>query len=170
MGRQIEVVLSDPEEDEFLQFLRGSADVQLIRSFSPSKEALFVRELEPREEGHWTYYIWNKAFPWQPRVTTTRDGRLFYVENKSHAPVLEYSRHKVGATPPSPGRLYWAKSFSAPPTGVAYDVTAFERWYESLVRWVRKHRRRANYSVKWTAATCHAIFIRIVAAATYLKR
>jgi len=27
-----------------------------------------------------------------------------------------------------------------------------------------------NYSVKWTAATGHGIFVRIVAAATYLKR
>lgn len=64
---------------------------------------------------------------------TRTDLPSAYVSNSSAAPVLEYSRH----TQHSPGRIYWAKHFSAP-TGLAYDAAAFERWYDSVARWVKK--------------------------------
>lgn len=39
------------------------------------------------------------------------------------------------------GRLYWPKSFVAP-DGLDYDVNAFSRWYDGLVRWVRKNGKK----------------------------
>ena len=38
------------------------------------------------------------------------------------------------------GRIYWGKNSSAP-EGLAYDVSAFEKWYERVVRWLRKQRQ-----------------------------
>jgi hypothetical protein len=145
MGRQIAVALSEEAEDAFLKFLRQTAEIQLILPFAETKDALFVDQVEPRGSHHWSHYIWNKTFPWQPEFAQTRSdlppdrrGR-YYVSNKSAAPILEYSRHNFDV-PASRGRIYWSKYFSAP-DGPAYDVDSFERWYESVVRWLRKHQR-----------------------------
>ncbi len=134
MGRQVEVSLSEDEERALLAFMRMSANVQIIRTFAPSQAALFLDAFEPRGEGNWTYHLWNRSFAWEPQFSVTRtDQPSAYVSNSSSGPLLEYSRH----TSHGPGRIYWARHFSAP-DGLAYNVAAFERWYNSVVRWVKR--------------------------------
>jgi len=134
MGRQVEASLSEGDEQALLDFLRTESSVQIIRAFSPSQDALFVDSFEPRGEGNWHYYLWNRSFNWEPRFSvTSTDPPLVYVSNKSTAPLLEYTRH----TQHGRGRIYWAKRFSAP-SGLLYDVAAFERWYVSVARWVKR--------------------------------
>jgi len=141
VGRQIAANLAEEDESEFLHFLRRSADIQLIRSFARTKDALFVDAFEPRGAGNWTYYIWNRAFPWVPTFAQTRADLpdverrgWYYIDNMSAAPLLEYTRKGPDANAKD-GRLYWAKTFSAP-NGLAYDVPAFERWYEAVTKWL----------------------------------
>jgi hypothetical protein len=156
MGRQVAIDLSDQDEVEFLSFLRQSADIQIIRGFAKSPESLFVEKFEPRGAGNWDYALWNKAFPWQPTFAQTkldlpeleRRG-LYYVANKSTAPLLEYSRQARGPNA-AYGRVYWAKDFSAP-SGLEYDVEAFASWYESVARWLRsRSATRSNKSLERT--------------------
>jgi hypothetical protein len=154
MGRQVVVALSDSDEVEFLHFLRQSADIQLFESFASTESELRVDAFGTRA-GHWSYTIWNRAFPWEPVVAQTRQDLadpsrrgLFYIANKSDAPLLEYSRHSLEPSGPD-GRLYWSKYFAAP-KGLAYNVVAFEQWYESVVRWLRRHKARSNYALKRT--------------------
>jgi hypothetical protein len=150
MGRQVQVALSDDDETDFLTFLRESADIQLLRSSAPTPDQIFVDKFAAREEGHWQYFVWNKGFPWKPEFrTVAADAPVIerrgwaYVSNSGIAPVLEYDRHNFSARGVT-GRIYWAKYFSAS-NGLAYDVHAFERWYMSIARWLRKRgRRRAD--------------------------
>jgi hypothetical protein len=136
MGRQLEIVLSEEQELALLAFMRASADVQVIRGFAPTQDELFVQSFEPRGEGNHFYCLWNRSFNWEPRFSLTRtDPPSVYVSNKSAAPLIEYSRH----TQHGPGRIYWAKHFSAP-AGPAYDVAAFEGWYNSVARWLKNLR------------------------------
>jgi len=147
MGRQIQVALLDEDEADFVAFLRSSAQIQIIESFAPTPAHLFVDRLLPREDGHWQYFIWNKAFAWEPELSfvapdAPNAGRRgwAYISNKGSAPLIEYDRHNF-APKGAAGRVYWAKAFSAP-LGVAYDVASFEVWYNSVVRWLRKRGRR----------------------------
>ena len=134
MGRQVEVSLSEEQERELLAFLRAQANVQIIRTFSLSQAALFLDSFDPRGENNWSYYLWNRSFDWVPQYSVTRtDPPSAYVSNSSTAPLLEYSRY----TQHGPGRIYWAKNFSSP-NDLTYDVAAFERWYDSVVRRVKK--------------------------------
>ncbi len=143
MGRQIAANLAEGDEIELLHFLRSSTDIQLIKTFARTKDALFVNEFEPRGPGNWTYYVWNRAFQWVPTYAQTRTDLpdverrgWYYIDNASTAPLLEYTRKGPGPNEMD-GRLYWAKTFSAP-NGLAYDVPAFERWYEAVTRWIRR--------------------------------
>ena len=147
MGRQTAVAMTDLDEVEFLTFLRGTADIQLVESFAPTKEELFVDAFSPRRRGHWTYDIWNRAFDWKIEYKRVRDcvpksqnPGWYYVSNTHNAPLIEYSRHNFNdASGLTYGRVYWSKFFAAEPNDIHYDVNAFSVWYDRIVRWIRKN-------------------------------
>lgn len=148
MGKQTAVALTDDVEVEFLRYLRSIADIQLIESFATVAPELFVSDFAARQ-GHWNYLIWNKAFAWSPEFARTRSDlpdqsrrNLYYVSNASAAPLVQYTRHNFDGDAPT-GRLYWAKSFAAP-RGLSYDTTAFDSWFQLVVRWARHHAVRSS--------------------------
>ena len=143
MGRQTQVAMTDADERDFLAFLRSTADIQLFESSAPSPEQIVVDDFAPREQGHWQYFVWNRAFPWTPEYGQVADGAVVrervgwsYLRNSSTAPLLEYDRHNFTIARGVTGRVYWAKHFA---TGaLAYDPAAFSRWFDTVVRWIRK--------------------------------
>jgi hypothetical protein len=142
MGRQIAIAMTQKDEALFLEFLQSSADIKLIESFAPSIDELFVDRFSSELTGHWTYDIWNTRFHWNPiynRVSARAHNKehigWHYVFNKGAAPLLEFGRSDVRQG--RYGRIYWSKYFSAP-DGLDYDVDEFSRWYDSIVRWVKK--------------------------------
>jgi hypothetical protein len=134
MGRQLAIVATEQDELEFLAFLRSTARIELFESFAPTVGELRVECFASERAGHFHYQIWNSSFPWTPEYGQTKKGNLHYVSNLGAAPILEFSRSGPGQ---KPGRIYWAKYFSAP-NGLSYDVERFEAWFNRIVRWVRK--------------------------------
>lgn len=132
MGRQISLVATLEDERAFLDFLRSTAALRLFESFAPTVSGLWVDTFAPEFEGHISYGIWNTAFAWEPSYSQvgprahdpTHIG-WSYVSNAGCAPVLEFSR----SSPRRPGRLYWARDFSAP-DGLDYDADAFSKWID----------------------------------------
>jgi hypothetical protein len=134
VGRQIAVSMSLDDEALFWKFLHSIAEVDIYRSWSPSEAPVdsFVVD-----RGANTFYIHNKAFPWKPEFE-----RVDYTDQETgkagtylrivyhHAPLVHYSRNL---------RLYWPKYFVSQPGDLHYDVEAFNKWFSSLMRWVRKH-------------------------------
>jgi len=142
MGRQMAVALTPVDETAFLDFLRSEADIQLIEPFAPSKRELWVESFATERTGHWDYCVWNQQFPWAPAYGRVKGDAYqkecvgwYFVANLDAAPVIEFTRSDVAQA--KYGRLYWAKSFSAP--RLDYDVEEFSRWYDSIVRWIRKN-------------------------------
>ncbi len=145
MGKQTHIVATLEDEEGFFRFVRETADVALFESHAPTIETLWKRSLEAERRGHFQYFIWNKAFPWTPEYALTEfqahSTRLYYVTNKGDAPLVEFDR--CGFHPIRQGRIYWSKDFSAP-NGLDYDVASFSRWYDSLVRWIRKRGQKLS--------------------------
>lgn len=150
MGRQTSVAMTDKDEEAFITFLRSSADIQFLEDFAPTIESIWVDSFSPREQGHWTYYIWNTVFGWIPEFEQVRKGSSkgsgdFYVSNISGAPIIEYTRHdfqdRTGLTY---GRLYWAKFFAVSAESLKYDVHEFSRWYDQVIRWIRKNGKQID--------------------------
>lgn len=150
MGRQIQVAMTDADEREFVGFLRSISTIQIIESSAPASHLMMVEKFAPPDGGHWQYFIWNTAFAWTPDYgqvsqQAIESGRAgwSYLRNSSTAPVLEYDRHNFTDPRGVTGRIYWAKSFGSP-GALAYDVDAFSKWFDQVVRWIRKHGRRAD--------------------------
>jgi hypothetical protein len=150
MGRQIQVAMTEPDEEEFVGFLRSTAAIQILESSAPVPSSMMVERFAPARDGHWQYFVWNTAFAWVPEYgqvspQAVESGRAgwAYVRNSSMAPVLEYDRHNFTSPRGVTGRIYWAKTFAA--TGpLPYDVEAFSKWFDQVVRWIRKNGRRAE--------------------------
>ena len=55
--------------------------------------------------------------------------------------LIEYDHHNFSDKRGIKGRIYWAKFFAAP-KGLCYDVEGFTKWYDRVVRWIRKEGRQ----------------------------
>ena len=142
MGRQIQIAATQPDEKTFLSFLRRSGEIAIISTFSRIRDTLWFDKFAPQLSGNWSYHIWNKEFPWKPEYRQTDKANnlvkngLFYISNLNTAPVIEFRRSDVPKR--KYGRIYWAKEFAAP-DGLNYDVEIFGKWFDKIVRWVRKN-------------------------------
>lgn len=157
MGRQTSVAMSEQDETKFLTFLRADADVRIYRRAAPTPELLLVPSFPPRRHGEWVYLIWNTAFAWKPeygiwQAAVVQDPQLtgkVYIRNQAGAPVLEYARHAIDNPAPQVyGRIYWNTDFAIR-TGPEYDVVAFGRWYDHVIRWVRRNSSRVEVAKNW---------------------
>lgn len=146
MGRQIALAATRADEQVFLAFLRGTAEIAILESFAETQDKLWVDNFSPQLNGHWTYTIWNKSFSWEPAYKRIGNKSVdpsmigwYYTSNRDTAPIIEFSRSDIAHN--KFGRVYWAKDFAAP-QGLVYDTDRFSKWFDDIVRWVRKAGRR----------------------------
>lgn len=141
------MAMTEVDEANFLEFIRGIADVELLIGFASTEEGLIVQDFEPRQPGHWTYHIWNRQFPWKKEYGRVRDDipesqrrGWIYFKNMGVAPLIEYTRHNFhDTTGLSYGRVYWSKNFTLGKGEEQYDFDAFSKWYDTIVRWIGKN-------------------------------
>jgi hypothetical protein len=144
MGRQIPIIATSKDEEAFLTFLRDTAPIVIFESVAPTIDGLRVDRFSSAKDGHLQYHIWNQSFPWRPVYGQVNEGESkgwYFISNGGSAPILEFTRSGQ-----SPGRIYWAKHFSAP-DGLRYDVGGFEKWFNKIIRWTKKratHIRRGS--------------------------
>jgi len=147
MGRQISIALMPEDEEQFLAFLKASGDVALYRAWSPTPGPVSSFELAEAASRFW---IHNLAFGWEPvfeeieyQDKSTGGPASYFRLSTHHAPLIEYSRHPMGATNPQVGgRLYWEKRFMSQPHEIQYDIAAFDAWFSFVAKWVRKHGKK----------------------------
>jgi hypothetical protein len=145
MGRQIQIAMTRIDEDAFLRFVRKTAEIRIFGIFTQTQDLLWVNSFDETLTGHWIYSLWNLKFPWDPtygqvtRAKDPKDNGKWYVSNTNVAPIIELTRSAVDER--KYGRLYWGKDFSAP-KGLGYDVEAFGKWFDMVIRWVRKNGQR----------------------------
>lgn len=158
MGRQTSTALSEADEEAMLAFLRADADVQIYRWTAPSSDQLPVSVFPPREGDDQHFLLWNTAFPWQPEFGSRQARESpgaeprpeFYVSNRFGSPLVEYTRHPLhDPRPVMHGRLYWNTDF-ATYHGPEYDHEAFRRWYDHIIRWIRKNGIRVRIAKGWS--------------------
>lgn len=135
MGKQLAFVMGEKDEQAFIDFLKGSAEVVLIESFSKDKNLLFTDNIARELKGHFSYKVWNKKFKWVPAYSTTIHGD-YYVSNTNSAPLVEFTRSRKYDTKKAYGRIYWSKYFLS--NELEYNVDEFNKWYEQIARWIKK--------------------------------
>jgi hypothetical protein len=67
MGRQIAIAATSADEESLLSFLHQSAEIRLFLPCAATIEALWVDRFAPFGRYHTQYFIWNKAYAWNPK-------------------------------------------------------------------------------------------------------
>jgi hypothetical protein len=137
MGRQIHVYMMPDDREAFLRFVQKN---DLVAVISEGSDSLIVRPLEVRDfHVHKNVYLWNRRFlpsfkrKWMP-------GPRYYGASVFDLPLLQLTGSTFTTWEDKPaivqGRLYgvFDPDLEKPP--------GFEKWYESIVRWVRKNYRK----------------------------
>ena len=140
-------------------FLRScaDADVRVLQWSAPTPELIFVPEFAKRGPGQHSYRLWNTAFPWKPEIAQWEPDKvldpilpgLYYLKNTPGTPLVEYTREPFDN--PSAlvhGRVYWNTDFAIY-TGPPYDAALFGRWFDKIVRWLRKRGNRVELTKGW---------------------
>lgn len=155
MGRQIQFYMLRDDRDAFLRYALDDDD--LVALISEGSDSPIVRPLDQgslKTEG--AIYLWNRRFlprfkrHWMP-------GPRYYGVNVLSLPVLEYCGSKVtnweGRVALTQGRLYgvFDSYLGKPPE--------FEKWYERLIRWIRKNYRKSPTSIGgYLGPSAHELF------------
>jgi hypothetical protein len=134
MGRQIQFHMLAEDCKQFLSFIRDQDPVVVIDWCSESAEMKEV--LQPWEFGGW-YCLWNQALlPLLKRKFVPQSDRGPYYRIDSVCPVIEFSY-------PNPQQDAWdgrpALTQGRVWAGFERENKDFERWYNAIVRWIRKN-------------------------------
>lgn len=148
MGRQIQICTTESDNDIFRDYLLSKYDCVFYQRFAQTEASLLIDSFNETYLKESTILIYFKSFEWSPRTkqTSTKE-QLYYLENTSTAPILEFS--KTDWETGHHGRLYWSKNFSGDPD---YDISKFESIYKDIIKWVKKH---SGGSVKTSGITVY---------------
>lgn len=151
MGQQLQIFATEKDNERIRDFLINNYECEFYQDFSKTKEGLRINDFNETYHKTGKIRIHNKAFPWTPTYSQTQtDEKLFYINNGSLAPIIEFSKTDIELS--IHGRMYWSKYFSGNPT--TYDVQEFEKFYNLVINWVKKN---SKGTVKW--AGCNIYYL-----------
>jgi hypothetical protein len=162
MGRQTSIVATHSDEQAFLRFLRSKWKIKLFRFAAASEDDIWLDDIPPFCPLDRQLYVWNCDFPWQPQfglILPERQTpqRKIYVKNVGSSPAIEFYRtdeenfFDKGFTATSHGRVYWSGRNDP---ASSYDVDAFSRWYDTVIRWLRRQGQRVQET-----KSCHYFYL-----------
>ena len=138
MGRQIAIRLSREKEIEFSNYLKSNK-IRIIFPLCEEKKLYFFNEIPPEGPYLWQLHLWNEKFKFNPEFTEIKEeyrkDKYRYIHHVLTKPLIEYSRGQIS-------RIYWDKDFGI--SGREYDIEEFEKWYNEVVKWIKKNCKYIN--------------------------
>lgn len=138
MGRQVYFHFLSEDRDAFLKFVQQRDAVIVTETSGGTTEIEPIDHLDPKHRQY--LCLWHRGL--QPNmkrefVPESEEGPYYRIDD-FHLPVIEFSTSFRAVWDGRPalgqGRLY----------GTFENKTAeFRKWYEALVRWIRKNSRRS---------------------------
>ncbi len=147
MGRQVNFYMTHEDEQEFLGFVRSTGTIAVFMTTQDSAELLELNEL-PAEDVEGAYFLcfWNKDISPHPKLKFITEQNHYCVD-KMESEVVEFLRCVTIDQRLNPGRIwteitYW--DLNEDPPVMIRKPPAFEKWYNKLAAWLRKHGTRSE--------------------------
>ena len=148
MGKQVNFYMLGADEQDFIRFVLGDSRVVLLGtpSFTDSPRILNELPSEYSPELDYAVYLWRQGDPLFLRHTVMIGGPLigreaYFVDSDSS--VIEFIRSRLFAEDHviTRGRI-WADMQRLEHGAFVYKGEEFEKWYDGLAAWIRKHYRK----------------------------
>lgn len=142
MGRQVNFYMTEADEQEFIAYIRSSGNIAIFESKQASTEIVELQELPPVGKPGWfALILWNKDCSPKPTLKSI-EKQNYYGTEGYESEIIEFSRSGIIEGQLTRGRI-WAqfrhwRLHDIPPS-LANKSVEFEKWYERLARWVKKH-------------------------------
>ncbi len=147
MGKQINFYMTNSDEEEFLNFVRSDRSVGVFMVTMPTDSIPLLTELPQSEIPFWlSICLWDRDNSPQPNLRYVTEQK-YYVVNKSTSEVIEFLRSNIKKRSISRGRI-WAEMAMWESDGTLVRKSeTFEKWYDRLARWIRRHSVRYDKGV-----------------------
>ena len=146
MGKQIRFFMTPEDEREFAQFVREDPDTVFIARQTRTSDILEFSSPEEADRSecieHKTWlWIWNKRICTQVKLAQYSPHTFAVLGNNEE--LIEFHRCFLHGRTMVAGRLY-ADMSSLDETGkqLIRKEMEFQRWYDKLARWIRRHYTR----------------------------
>ncbi len=139
MGRQVRFCMTFDDERRFIEFARSDRNVRMFKPDQNTLDIEFLEELPPSEDiSAGQVLLWDKENSPFPTLRYVSKGGFYYVET-GQSEVIEFSRCGIDKKERwIPGRI-WAEFSMLDGDRLVKKSQAFEKWFDRLARWIRKH-------------------------------
>ena len=132
MGRQIRFVMSNEDEERFVEFILSHQGACILSYRHPLESTILYKDmLKFGDTGNLHLWIWRSDMSPEPTYDVFNKQK-FRTINEMRSEVIEFSRSFERNGILKPGRL-WAD------LNKETKGSDFIKWYEKLARWVKKN-------------------------------
>ena len=143
MGKQIAFFMDKNDESEFSKFVLTTGNVVFAPATAdtPTLPEFLCSEEANNQKNSFGLVIWNKAIT--DHLCLRQYGPGIFAVDSANQSVIEFSRSFLHDKTLIAGRL-WAEmnSFDKVNKQLVYKGSNFEKWYDSLARWIRRRYKR----------------------------
>ncbi|MEE9223673.1 MAG: hypothetical protein V3U51_02880 [Thermoplasmata archaeon] len=137
------------EEDEkgFMEFVMSTGRIEIIPEDMESRDDRW-ETLSPwiEDTGHSDVFFHNTEIPGELFYLYSQQKGVFSVST-SESPIVEFSRSIQRRNALMSGRLYAVfKAYSFDEDAYVPKDPAFDKWYEKIVRWIKRRYRRLEWN------------------------
>jgi hypothetical protein len=144
MGKQVNFFMHGGDEEAFLAVARGRGEVYILRYTSPTETFDLCEDLPPRDELGWfQVWLWDRS-ACKPPVAWWVEQQRYYTVDAFASEVIEFRRSYERDGRLIAGRI-WTEFRGSRMGGpdVAFEKSpAFQKWYNSLASWIKRHYTR----------------------------
>lgn len=148
MGRQVNFYMSREDEREFVDFVRSTANVEILPYTSATREFTPVQTLpEPLSMKFWgELWLVNRSIS-SNLVVNFISQQGYYTIDGLQSSVIEFSRSFLQEGVLKPGRI-WAEFnvFDGGRMILLPKESGLEEWYDAIAKWIRKRYKRVSSS------------------------
>lgn len=148
MGKQVNFYMLEEDEKEFVEFVLGDGKTVILghgslQEVPPILGRLPIEDPSPPLFRNYVYF-WKPGYPLFMRYIVMKAGPLqgqgVYLVDDLTSSVIEFSRSffsPIRENSLTRGRI-WAEMRYWEGNNLIYKGEEFERWYDSIARWLRK--------------------------------
>jgi hypothetical protein len=140
MGRQITFYMNKSDERDFLQHLRTTGDVVIVRQTSredPKEQFDAFGELELNWPGD-DCLLWNRSVSPHPLVKHVPQQGYYWLDSLQ-SEVVDVWRSKLTSEGLGMGRLWMEDKIPTASGQMESKGAAFTEWFSALCRWIKQH-------------------------------
>lgn len=141
MGKQVNFYMTEPDEEEFVHFLRSDMDICIFMDAQPSSEVIPLKSLPNKDVSGWfLLWLWHRRKSPTPEMNYITKQK-YYMVDSTCSEVIEFLRSFIDNGHLTRGRIWAEMSYwdlNKNPPVLMKKSDAFNTWYNRIANWIKR--------------------------------